>query len=87
MTCVICYMTPSILSDHHSEPVAFDEVRPLSLKQPEPREILMNERDDESAGDELLSVKDILEDVLTNKPDVIDRTFDSEFEVSHSYPN
>ena len=47
----------------------------------------MNERDNESAGDELLSVKDILEDVLTNKPDVIDRTFDSEFEVSHSYPN
>jgi hypothetical protein len=80
MTSVICYTTPSILSDHHSEPVAFDEVRPLSLKQPEPQEILMNERDDESsddelcddesAGDDLLSVKDILEDVLTNKPDV-----------------
>src|SRR5271155_1058893 len=53
MASVICYTTPSILSDRHSEPVAFDEVRPLSLKQPEPREILMNECDDESSNDEL----------------------------------
>ena len=78
MTSVICYTTPSILSDHHSESIAFDDVRSLSLKQPEPQEILMNERDDESSddefcddessADELLSVKNILEHVLTNKP-------------------
>jgi len=89
MTSVICYTTSSTLSDRHSDLVAIDDVRSLSLKQPEPREILMNERDDkssddefcddESSGDELLSVKDILEDVLTSKPDVIDLIFDFEF--------
>lgn len=82
MTSVTCYTTPSTLGDRHNEPVAFDDVRSFSLKQPEPREILMNERDDESSDDELLSVKDILDEVLTKKPDVIDLTFDSEFEVS-----
>lgn len=89
---VICYTTPSILSDRHRESIIFDDVRFLSLKQLEPREILINERDDESSddefcdnessGDELLLVKDILEEVLTSKSDVIDLTFNSEFEMS-----
>jgi hypothetical protein len=42
-------------------------MRSLSSKQQEPRDILMNKRDnespdDESSDDELLSVKDILEE-------------------------
>ena len=90
MTSVICYTTPSTLGDRHSEPVAFYDVRSLSLKQPEPQEILMNERDDESSDDEFCDdessgdelVKNILGHVLTNKPEVIDLTFDPEFEVS-----
>jgi hypothetical protein len=92
MISVICCTTLSILSDRYSEPIIFDDVRSLWLKQQEPREILMNERDDEnfddefynnkSFSDELLLVKDILEEILTSKPDVIDLTFDSEFEVS-----
>lgn len=62
-------------------------MRSLSSKQQESRDILMNKRDnessdDESSDDELLSVKDILEEFLGSKPEVIDLTFDTEFEVS-----
>ena len=46
----------------------------------------MNKRDNESWDDELLSVKDILEEFLGSKPEVIDLTFDSEFEVSRPSP-
>jgi len=38
--------------------------------------------DDESFDNELPSVKELLRDVLNSQPDVIDLTFDSEFEVS-----
>jgi|HubBroStandDraft_4_1064222.scaffolds.fasta_scaffold1608514_1 hypothetical protein len=82
MNSVIFCPPPLILGDHHSEPVAFNFMRSLSLKQPGPRDILMNARDDESSDDELSSVEDILEDVLGSKPDVIDLTFDSKLEES-----
>ena len=66
-------------------------MRSLSSKQQEPRDILMNKRDNESSDDEssdneLLSVKDILEEFLGSKPKVIDLTFDSEFKVSRPSP-
>jgi hypothetical protein len=76
---VIFHQPSSILGDHNSEPVAFDDMRSLSSKQQGPRDILMNRRDkessdDESSDDELLSVKDILEEFLGSKPEVIDLT-------------
>lgn len=82
MNSVIFCPPPLILGDHHSEPVAFNFMRSLSLEQPGPRDILMNAHDDESSDDELPSVKEILEDVLGSKPDMIDLTFDSELKVS-----
>jgi hypothetical protein len=66
-------------------------MRSLSSKQQGPRDILTNKHDnessdDESSDDELLSVKDILEEFLRSKPEVIDLTFDSEFEASRPSP-
>jgi hypothetical protein len=66
------------LGDHNSEPVAFNDMRSLSQTA--------SKRDNESSDDELLSVKDILEEFLGSKPKVIDLTFDSEFEVSRPSP-
>jgi hypothetical protein len=67
------------LGDHNSEPVACnDEISFVQIASKRDNE----SSDDESSDNELLSVKDILEEFLGSKPKVIDLTFDSEFEVS-----